>query len=284
MRRAYWLISILLSILASGCNFFAPPAADQTQNADHAATVTQIANARQTATMLADHLAITLEYAQTAIRAVDAQSTRIAATLQATGMLVDIRNITPLLSTPTPDGSGGNNSAPPVFAITPVTSGEGAQGNSTLQNQPSLTPVFTQTIDLSAPRLSDIVLTSAIGADDCPTSTTSVFPTNSEGVYVSAVAHNLTQSNVVTSRWSREGSEVVSYPWSPGFEIEEGCIWFYMPASDVDFSAGNWNVQLELDGVPSGQPVMFTVSGMADSVEAAPPQTTVEAPTPLPSG
>jgi hypothetical protein len=113
------------------------------------------------------------------------------------------------------------------------------------------------------------VLSEAVGSDDCPTSTTSVFPTNAEGVYISAVANNLSQSNVVVSHWLREGVEVANYDWSPGFEIEQGCIWFYMPASEVDFSAGNWSVQLDLDGVPVGQPVTFTVTGTADTIPPA---------------
>jgi hypothetical protein len=262
-------VSVVLTGVASGCNFFAPPAAEQTLIGEHASTATQIANIRQSATMLADRLEITLENAQTAVRAADAQSTRIAATLLATGMpFIDTRNITPLFATPVPSEFVGSNGAPPpVFAITPVTSGEGAQGNSTLQSQPPPTSIAETTIDPDAPRLSDIVMTETIGADDCPTSPTTVFPTNAEGVYVSAVAHNLSQNNIIVSRWLREGNEVVNYNWSPGFDIEEGCIWFYMPATDVDFSAGNWSVELELDGVPAGQPVTFTVTGTADAME-----------------
>lgn len=267
MKRAHLLVFITLVVLTSGCNFFAPPAAEQTLAADHAATSTQMVNIRQTATAQADRLAITVEHAQTSVRAADAQSTRIAATLNATGMIfIDLRFITPEFPTPLPnEGTDTNGNSPPVFAITPITSGEGAQGNSSLQGQPIPTPLIEPTIDPDAPRLSDIVLTTAVGADDCPTNITSVFPTNAQGVYVSAVAHNLMPTNVVTSRWMREGVEVVPYNWSPNFEIEEGCIWFYMPASDVDFSAGNWSVQLELDGVPAGQPVMFTVTGTADT-------------------
>jgi hypothetical protein len=273
MNRAYSLVTIALMMFASSCNFFAPPAAEQTLAADHAATATQIVNVRQSATALADRLAMTVEHAQTSVRAADAQSTRIAATLLATGILfIDTRNITPLFPTPVPSQVEANSSnPPPVFAITPVTSGEGAQGNSTLQSQPSPTPIVEATVDPDAPRLSDIVLTEAVGADDCPTSTTTVFPTNAQGVYVSAVAHNLTTTIIVTSRWLREGTQVVFYDWSPDFEIEEGCIWFYMPASDVDFSAGNWSVQLELDGTPVGQPVTFTVTGTSDAMEATTP-------------
>jgi hypothetical protein len=270
MKRSHLLVTLLLAALASGCNFFAPPAAEQTRIADHAATATQIGGLRQTATVQADRLALTLEYAQTAVGAANAQSTRIAATLMATGMPpIDVRNITPLFATPAPDdvrSEASNGSAPPpVFAITPIISDSGAQGNSELLSPPTPAPITEQTIDPDAPHLTDIVITQAVGADDCAVNSTSVIPTNVEGVYVSAVAHNLTPTNVVVSRWSREGTEMVFYEWSPGFDIEEGCIWFYMPASDVDFTAGNWSVQLELDGSPVGTPAAFTLSGSGDS-------------------
>lgn len=272
MNRAYLLATVLLLALASGCNFFAPPAAEQTRAANHAATATQMLAVRQTATAQADRLAITLEYAQTAVGAANAQSTRIAATLMATGMPpIDVRMITPLFATPVPNdvrSENSNSAPPPVFAITPIMSDSGAQGNSELLSPPTAAPVAEQTVDPDAPHLTDIVITQAVGADDCAVSPTSVIPTNAEGVYASAVAHNLTPGNVVVSRWSREGAEMVFYEWSPGFDIEEGCIWFYMPASDVDFSAGNWSVQLDLDGAPVGQPVSFTISGTAGTAPA----------------
>lgn len=270
MKRLYLFASISIIGFASGCNFFAPPAAEQTLAADYASTATQIVIIRESATALADRLNVTLEHAQTAVRAADAQSTRIAGTLQATGMqFIDTRFITPLFPTPVANDTAQNSSNPqPVFAITPVNSGEGAQGNSALQIQPSPTPIATVTIDPESPRLENTVLAQSVGADDCPTGTTTVFPTNSEGVYVSALAFNIAPNNVIVSRWSREGIEVVSYDWSPGFDIEQGCIWFYMPATDVDFSAGNWSVQLELDGVTVGQPIGFTVTGTADVMDA----------------
>lgn len=261
---------MLLVVAASGCNFFAPPAAEQTLSADHAATAAQMQGLRQTATAQADRLAITLEYAQTAIGAANAQSTRIAATLIATGMLIDLRNVTPLFATPAPaDVRSENSSAPPpVFAITPIMSDSGAQGNSELLVAPTPAPFAEQTIDPDAPHLSDIVVAQTVGSDDCPINPTTVIPTTAGGVYVSAVARNLTPTNVVVSHWLREGVEMVFYTWSPGFDIAEGCIWFYMPAADVDFSPGNWSVQLDLDSVPAGQAAAFTVSGTGDTAPA----------------
>jgi hypothetical protein len=270
MRRSHILISTFLLVItfASGCNFFAPPAAEQTLIAGHGSTATYMSALRGTATAQGDSLSATLETAQTAVSSIDLQSTSIAATLMATGMpLIDVRNITPLYATPVSTQPAGSSGSVPSFAITPVMNAQGgAQGNSELLAAPPATsvPEAEQTVDPSAPHLSDIVMTTSVGADDCPTGTTTVFPTNAEGVYVSAVAHNLSPANVVVSHWLREGMEAVQYEWSSSFDIDEGCIWFYLPALDVDFSAANWSVQIDMDGRPAGTPVTFTITGTSD--------------------
>lgn len=269
MKRTHLIFAFLVTLLASGCNFFAPPAAEQTLVADYSGTATEMANIRASATIQSDRLSATLEYAQTAVSAVDAQSTRISATLYATGLpLIDVRDITPLFATPAATAFNSVRSAPPEFSITPIMNAQGgAQGNSTLLVQPPLTPLapLENTQDPDAPTISDVVMTSSVGADDCPTGTTTVFATNAPGIYVSAVGHNLTPSNTIVSRWYFEGSEYTYYTWSPSFDIDQACIWFYLPGSDVAFSAGNWSVQIELDGAPIGQPALFTISGSSDT-------------------
>ena len=272
MRLSHILVSSfsIILVIVSGCNFFAPPAAEQTLIAGHASTATYMGALRGTATAQADDLSATLETAQTAVSSVDLQSTGIVATLRATGMpMIDPSIITPLFATPVATQAAGSSGTLPSFAITPILNPQGgAQGNSELLAEPPPTPLpaAEQTIDPDAPHLTDIVMTTSVGADDCPTGTTTVFATNAEGAYVSAVAHNLTPSNGVVAHWLREGSEAIWYEWSPGFDIDVGCIWFYMPAADVDFSAGNWSVQLDLDGASAGPPASFTITGTADDM------------------
>lgn len=269
MHRLFLIGFIVLALVLSGCNFFAPEPAQRTLEAAHAARGTEIINLRQTATAAADRLLITVEWAQTAVRSVDQQSTRIAATLMANGTpFIDARAITPAFSTPEPFMPVPPQSGDAVI-VAPVIIGEGsAQGNAPLLTLPPTPELVTNTSDPNAPQLVDIVTASGVDTDDCPVGVTNQFSTDAQGVYVSAVARNLSPANVVRSRWFRDGVEVIFYDWSPGFNITEGCIWFYMPASDVAFSAGSWSVQLELDGQAIGSPVAFVVQSPAgDSAE-----------------
>jgi hypothetical protein len=260
-RLALLILLIVLVALASACNFFTQPADLQTENLEIEIAGTEIAAVRQTATANADRLAITLEYAQTAVGNVDQQSTRIAATLVAGGMaIVDASAITAVAPTEAFENSGGLvNSPVPEISATPFVSGEGsARGSITIQEPPSPTPLATA--DSSRPRLASITLTEQVGADDCPIGSATSFSANAQDIYAAAVAYNLTPAHVVSSRWLLDGTEAAFYEWSPDFNIQEACIWFHLPASAVTFTPGNWSVELAIDGVSVGTPIAFTIA------------------------
>jgi hypothetical protein len=257
-------------LAAAGCNMFAPPAANQTLAAERDIAGTQVAAARASATPAADRLSVTAEAAQTSVARSAAQSTRISATLFALGTpFVDIRFITPEAPTQpavVAPGSGGNQVIGGPPAVQPTVIGQGsAQGNATLQGPPPPTlpaaQVTSDPNDSSGPQLVNLVITDRVGADDCAVGSMSSFEPNALGVYIVATALNIASGSQLTARFLNDGIEQVFYNWSPDFNITQGCIWFYMPASDVPFTAGNWSAQLELNGAPAGAPVLFTVSG-----------------------
>src|SRR5436305_12665648 len=99
MKRFTSLIliaSVLISL--SACNFFTQPVDLQTENLENEQAGTQISMVRATATVNADHMAVTISSAQTAVGAVDQQSTQIVATLVAQGtLIVDPSGITPAI-------------------------------------------------------------------------------------------------------------------------------------------------------------------------------------------
>lgn len=271
VRRLLPFIALVL-LAATGCNMFAPPAANQTLAVERDFAATQVAEARSSATPAADRLAVTAEAAQTSVARSASQSTRIAATLFALGTpFVDIRFITPDVATQAAQPGAGAGSqvigGPP--AVQPTIIGQGsAQGNATLQGQPAPTLPGVQTTPEpggggGGPELANIVITDRVGPDDCAVGSVSDFAASALGVYVVATAHNLPAGSQLTARFLNNGSEQVYYNWSPNFNINEGCVWFYMPASDVAFSAGSWSAQLELNGAPAGAPAPFTVSGEA---------------------
>ncbi len=265
--------STVASLLLSACNFFNQPADLQTENLQNELAQTQIAAVRSTATINADRVLITLESAQTAVANVDLQSTRIASTLIAGGMtFVDASAITPVVSTldaPIATGTTGSQIANPL--LTPgapvVNNGGAAQGDSALvpvtatlpADQSSSNQTNNVQVDPSAPNLSNMTLTDAVGADDCPISSSTSFSSSTTEIYVTAVGNNIPANATLDSIWWLEGSQMQDYSWSPGFEVNGVCIWFRLPASEVTFTPGNWNVELTVDGVIAGS-LDFTIT------------------------
>jgi hypothetical protein len=273
-RFAQWTLlfggSALASLLLSACNFFNQPADLQTENLQNELAQTQIAAVRATATINADRMLITLESAQTAVANVDLQSTSIASTLIAGGMaFVDASGITPVASTQEASvatSTPGSQIANPL--LTPgapvINSGGAAQGDSALVPTTPIAPNDQATedvqVDPSAPNLTNITLSDAVGADDCPLSSATSFSSSTTEIYVSAVGNNIPASATLDSLWLLEGTQVQDYSWSPGFVVDGVCIWFRLPSSEVTFTPGNWSVQLTIDGVSAGA-LDFTITG-----------------------
>ena len=272
LKRTPIAIFPALLILISGCNFFAPETGQQTLAAEHGMRGTEIVLLRETATAASGQLNGTLQIAQTVIAGVEIGSTRIAATLIANGMpFVDARNITPAPSSPdesialAPLPVGTTVIGPTVTFVS-----GGAQGNITIEQSSAPTPLIVPNSNTSGATpvapignsgLSNLQITDAVGADDCPVGNVSAFDATADGVYITAIARDIDTSNTVTARFLREGTEAIFYTWSPSFYIEQGCIWFYMPSGDVDFTAGSWSATLELDGQTVGSALMFTING-----------------------
>jgi hypothetical protein len=271
MKRFTSLILIISAmIFLSACNFFSQPVDLQTENLQNEQAGTQIAAVRATATVNADRMVVTLSNAQTAVGAVDQQSTQIVATLIAQGtLIVDPSGITPVIPTlaAQPDGSTpvSQIANPLLTPGAPNVSGQGsAQGDVSLQ--PTAPPneqqqVAQPTVDPNGPSLTQITLTEKVGADDCPVNAATSFSSSATDIYVTAVANNVGENNTLTASFSFNGQTVKSYPWTPGFTIHDACIWFHMPSSEVAFTPGNWTVSLTIDNTPVGSPIPFNITG-----------------------
>lgn len=262
--------------LLGACNFFAPETTVQLLDAENQAFSTQIANDRATGTAVNDMLLATQQMAETAIRAVDQQSTRIASTLVSRGTLVvDASGLEPIPPTPLPmdailSGSTGDNAASGSFnpqQITPMVTGDGAaRGSIPVGPTPAFIPVTNATptplsilsdgtqptnnapVNPTAPNLTNVAFSSSVGADDCPVSPTTSFSSAATSIYVTAVGNNLTSNNVIASRWFLDGSEQVFYDWTPRGTVNGACIWFYITPEAVAFTPGTWSVELSIDG------------------------------------
>lgn len=265
-RLTQLILFVAAGTLLAACNFFTQPADLQTENLQNELAQTQIAAVRATATMNADQLQITLESAQTAVAGIDLQSTRIASTLIAGGMsFVDASMITPVAAVvEAPPES--TPSAPQI--ANPLLTPGAAQGDSGLV-QPTQSTGDESTQPTSAPSdnggagLSNITVTDQVGSDDCPIGSSDSFSSSTSEIYVTAVGNGLTGSETLDSIWRIEGTEIQRYSWTPGFAVNGACIWFRLPSAEVDFTPGNWTVELLVNGAAAGSPVPFSIAGDA---------------------
>lgn len=256
-----------VTLLTGACNFFAQPGDIQTESLQNEVAQTQIAAVRATATVNADRLLVTLENAQTAVGNVDLQSTRIASTLIASGMaFVDASQITPVVPTEAaPDG--GATPFPQVAnpLLTPgvpqVSSQGSAQGDSPLVQATAITPINPATVDPNMPSLTNIVLSQQVGSDDCAINPATSFDASATDIYVVATANNIQADTELVATFLRDGQVIQTYPWTPGFDMNGVCIWFHLPASEVDFIPGNWSVSLTINGGAASTPIAFTIGG-----------------------
>jgi hypothetical protein len=198
---------------------------------------TQIAAIRNTATIEAERIQVTVEYMATQVRNAEVQNDQLRATLVARGIDPQtFTNIDPLSITPVPGGT--NNVAQPEVTFEAI-------------------PVIPPTPG-GEPALTNIVMSENVGDDDCAIGATSTFSANAQQIYIVATALNIQPGTTIVSRWQIGGQEIV-HDFTPDFEINQNCIWFFIDQVDTTFTPGNWNVQLEINGTPVGT-VNFSIS------------------------
>lgn len=216
---------------------------------------TEIAQVRETATVDADRLQITLEYVGTLVSQTDQQGGQLRATLISRGTEpsalegVSSDLITPL---PTIDAGGGEQG---VVISTPV---QDAGANNV--PGPDVTPFgVTEEAVSAAPALTNIVMARGVNNNDCAQSVVTDFTINDTEIYVVATAMNIEPGMTITARYQIGGNEI-THNFTPDFSINGNCIWFYTDQTETEFTPGNWNVQLDIDGVPAGSPITFSIS------------------------
>jgi hypothetical protein len=248
MRRIATAL-MLVTLLLAACSRSGD--VELTLVSENVALNTQMSEVRASATAAADQLQITLEYVQTAITEVARKNQILSATLVAAGLNPDdIAALSPQPVTlfPTP--------LPNALASTPLdlqaTEEPGAA---------PLTPAANPPLDASpaAPALINGVMAEGVGSNDCALAAVSAFRASIERIYVVATAVNIAPGTTLTSRWYREGAQIVRHDFTPDFAIQQACIWFYIDQGDTAFTPGNYSVQLEINGSVSGPSLPFTI-------------------------
>jgi hypothetical protein len=279
-----WTLSLVLvaAFAASACQFFGPSTSEMTLGVQNQVLNTEIAAIRATATVEADRLIVTLEHAQTAVSQVNGQTQDLQATIGAQGLPpVDLSSISPVpdsvFATPPPIVEMGPTQMPgiapigitpgPTSAVIIPNQNNAALVLPTIPAQGGNTQALVTQQDTGP--LQNIVTTSTVGADDCAINPSNSFTTSNNEIYVVARAVGVAANDNITSRWSTGGTEIVLYDWTPGFAIQDACIWFYISQPDITFTPGSWQVQMGINGQPVGAPVAFTIAGAAAAGDAA---------------
>lgn len=223
--------------------------------AQNVSLTTQIAAVRETATYESDQLQITLEYMNTLVGQAQGQGNELRATLVS-------RGTEPASINPSGEGFSPQITPPAntdMVNLPPESINAGAPPDQALapENAPDAP---TQMPLGDAPSLINIVMSTGVGNNDCATGVTSQFTTSTNAIYVVATAQNIVPGTSIDSRW-QVGAESVVYNFTPDFNINNECIWFYIDQSSMTFTPGDWQVQLDVNGVAAGPAVPFSIVG-----------------------
>jgi hypothetical protein len=244
----YRMILILLAALVL--------AACQRQNeiqltliAQNATLQSEIEAVRQTATVDAERLQITVAYAGTLVGRAEEQRAQLQATLVARGAdPASLGNVQVPLNTPFPMPGGTPD---PANAAVPTIAGDVV-----------VTPEAP-----AQPALTNVVMASGVGSDDCALNPTNNFVSSIGEIYVVATGENITAGTNIAARFSVAGTEI-RHDFTPDFDIDGACIWFFIDEADLEFRPGTWSVTLELNGVSATSPIPFTITGDEAAVES----------------
>jgi hypothetical protein len=217
--------------------------------AQNATLQSEIDAVRQTATVDAERLQITVDYMATRVGQAEQSRVELQATLNARGIdSSGIANAAPL-ATPFPlPGVPNNNETNPV------------------------TPIPEQAVvpaESTQPALVDYVIAPGVGNNDCAINPRNTFTTSDAEIYVVATGVNIPAGTNIAARFAVAGQEV-RHDFTPNFDIDGACVWFYIDQSDLEFRAGTWSVQLELNGTPASPPLPCTITGQDTMAEEAP--------------
>ncbi|HRF95656.1 MAG TPA: hypothetical protein PLZ51_10695 [Aggregatilineales bacterium] len=253
--RLFTLFIILMTLSACG----ASSTDQQTMVAYNTAIVTQRAVFYLTATVEAERGFVTLDAIQDRIDRAIIQRQFMLSTLEARG--VDISRL-PQLTTPTPAPFSPTPSDSSAITATPM-NGDVALPTAVVVTLIAITP--TSNIPQATPNanspLRDVVMSQGVGNDDCAVGVTNTFSVNTAEIYVVARAVGIQAGTNLGASWAKaDGTALVRFDFTPDFDIENACIWFFAAPEDFPFEAGGYSVVLDINNVPVGTPIPFIIA------------------------
>jgi hypothetical protein len=258
MKRWLMLGLLLFSLAACGSN-------DEirTIEANQVVVGTQLADLRITATVEAARALTTVDAVQTRAALAATQSNFLESTLIATGFqaeAIETQRQVILGSSPTPLPSPIVNPESSEAVDLAFAAASPTRPLVTL-NAPNPTAAVAGTSDPNALQVGTPYTALGAGQDGCGENMTAVFNSDTAEIYVIVQVANV-KANTVTfaARWEREGQAVGPvYDFRPDYDVDELCVWFFVDSTDFEFLTGAYTVTIDVDGVPSSNPVAFVI-------------------------
>lgn len=262
------LLKLSLIFILSAC---ATTESSLTLEANYALAGTQVADLSITATVQSARAETTLDFMGTRSSLGATQSIYLESTLIATGyseqalatqrQLILGSTATPRPTfTPLPLASSDTTdliaTAPPMLE-TVIATVPGVTVNA-----PQTATPFTQaTQDLNGLRFGSLVTATGAGDDGCGTGINSIFSSDVGEIYVILPVFNITANqSTFSARWLRD-SQLVGpiYDFSPDFDADELCIWFFADETDFEFLPASYTVIIDVNGQPATNPAPFII-------------------------
>jgi hypothetical protein len=258
MQKSLRYLILLLLMFLTAC---ASGNVEQTLVAQNDALSTQMADLYGTATINADSVLLTLESAYAQLTNVQFQSIMIGGTLVSRGVdPTALAMFTPQGSIAfAPQATQPANNPSQEGATIFVPTSQGARETAT----PQATAVSQQTTEVATAAggasLYSLVMSTGVDNTDCPIDQMTQFSVANAEIYIVARTQGIRAGMNLLSRWYLNGTEQISHDFTPDADIpDDRCIWFYIDQSEVVFTAGEWSVQLEVNGSPVGS-TQFTI-------------------------
>lgn len=267
MKRLSLLFTLIFILSACVNN-----EASLTLEANHGLAGTSLADLRVTASVQAARAETTLDFMGTRSSLAATQSIFLEETLIATGFAPDRlatqrqlslgSSPTPLPTfTPLPESTENINPVSSTLALSPTPGAPPVTINAPRSPVPTATSLIEPTPDFGGLLRGNLLTATGAGDNGCGTGVTSIFGMDVSEIYVILPVFNITaNSYTFAARWQRDGQPVGPvYDFTPDFDADELCIWFFVDESDFEFLPGNYTVTIDINGQIGAGPIPFII-------------------------
>ncbi|GAB4519692.1 MAG: hypothetical protein OHK0046_28970 [Anaerolineae bacterium] len=244
MPKSFFLALMAACLLLAACG---TSSTDQQTLVAYDATLSADMNdLRATATTQKERLLVTLGFAETQIARATVQLRSMLSTLES--LDIDTSQLPAAVT------------LPPTVAGNVIANAAPTQAFGAVPPRVEVTP-FTTTPDATRiaqqAGLTNLVLSTSVGDDDCATNVSSQFSASTPAIYLVGLANFPQETNVIF-RWLRESQLISEITWTYA-ATDVACVWYFVDSTDFEFTPGSYSVSVEVNGITL-PPLRFTIT------------------------